>query len=69
MRDELRLCLELLETLEAQVPRQRIVLFAHVRHEKFVCRELFVTAFARHRLVLVEELEMTPNEIEACIGQ
>lgn len=59
---------ELLQTLEAKIARQIIVLFAHVSHKQFVCGIRSVAAFARHRLVLLKELDVALNEVEFGVG-
>lgn len=68
MTDEHRFGLELLQTLEAQISRQIVILFAHVRHEQFVRQMGTVTAFACHRLVLFQELDVSFDKIQFGVG-
>jgi hypothetical protein len=58
MANKLPLALELLQALKANIPRQRMILFPHVTHEKFVAGELFVAALAGHVLCLFKEIEV-----------
>ena len=48
--NELSLTVEVLETLEADIAWQVVVLFAHVSHELFRAREIVVAALVSHRL-------------------
>lgn len=58
----------MLQTLEAQIARQIVVLFAHVRHEQLVRGIGAIAAFARHRLILLEEFDIALDEVELGIG-
>lgn len=64
MPDELTFTVELLQTLEADVSGQAVILLTHVSHEKLVAGELFVAAFAFHVLCLFEEVEIAQNELK-----
>lgn len=67
--NKLTLALELFQALETNISGQRMILFAHVTHEKFVAGKLFVATLAGHVLRLFQEIQVAQDERELGGGQ